>query len=225
MIGNQNTITHLFDFATSNSLEIEESNFSATLHYWQSEPLSFNPLIATTYTGFVLNGNATIRTSRSNFTLEAGMYFSLAEAFELSTDGTGFLVAQNEVKNLFQIGGPIEEKGRLQYIDGCTDTLLISPVILGNPCLNLLHIPPQVFQSQHTHPSFRVGIIVSGKGACITPEETFELHPGQVFYIPKDSIHSFKTTDQALRVIAYHPDSDFGPTHEDHPMINRTILS
>jgi hypothetical protein len=27
-----------------------------------------------------------------------------------------------------------------------------------------------------------------------------------------------------LRVIAYHPDSDFGPTHEDHPMINRTMV-
>ena len=23
-------------------------------------------------------------------------------------------------------------------------------------------------------------------------------------------------------VLAYHPDSDCGPTHEDHPMLNRT---
>jgi len=28
-----------------------------------------------------------------------------------------------------------------------------------------------------------------------------------------------------MRVIAYHPDSDFGATHEDHPMINRTIVN
>ena len=27
-----------------------------------------------------------------------------------------------------------------------------------------------------------------------------------------------------MAVIAYHPDSDFGPTHEVHPMINRTIV-
>jgi hypothetical protein len=26
-------------------------------------------------------------------------------------------------------------------------------------------------------------------------------------------------------VIAYHPDSDFGPTHENHPMVNRTIVT
>ena len=32
------------------------------------------------------------------------------------------------------------------------------------------------------------------------------------------------TADEALLVIAYHPDSDFGPTHERHPMINRTIV-
>ena len=25
-------------------------------------------------------------------------------------------------------------------------------------------------------------------------------------------------------VVAFHPDSDFGPTHEVHPMINRTIV-
>ena len=25
-------------------------------------------------------------------------------------------------------------------------------------------------------------------------------------------------------VIAYHPDSDFGPTDDDHPMVNRTIV-
>jgi hypothetical protein len=25
-------------------------------------------------------------------------------------------------------------------------------------------------------------------------------------------------------VVAYHPDSDYGPTHEAHPMINRTVV-
>lgn len=27
-----------------------------------------------------------------------------------------------------------------------------------------------------------------------------------------------------MDVIAYHPDSDFGPQDEDHPMVNRTIV-
>ena len=35
-------------------------------------------------------------------------------------------------------------------------------MLLGDPCLNLLHIPPSTRQSAHTHPSIRVGLIVSG---------------------------------------------------------------
>jgi len=27
----------------------------------------------------------------------------------------------------FHLGGPVEETGRLRYIDGCTDSLLIRP--------------------------------------------------------------------------------------------------
>jgi hypothetical protein len=46
-----------------------------------------------------------------------------------------------------------------------------------------------------------------------------------VFVIPEESQHSFHTENKALRVIAYHPESDFGPTDETHPMVNKTILS
>ncbi|MCG8366941.1 MAG: hypothetical protein MJA27_26860 [Pseudanabaenales cyanobacterium] len=44
------------------------------------------------------------------------------------------------------------------------------------------------------------------------------------FIIPTDGRHSFFTDDNEMDVIAYHPDSDTGPTHDDHPMINRTIV-
>jgi hypothetical protein len=27
-----------------------------------------------------------------------------------------------------------------------------------------------------------------------------------------------------MLVVAYHPESDYGPTHEAHPMINRTMV-
>jgi hypothetical protein len=42
--------------------------------------------------------------------------------------------------------------------------------------------------------------------------------------IPTGSVHSFYTRETPLDVIAWHPDSDFGPTDENHPMRNRTIL-
>ena len=119
----------------------------------------------------------------------------------------------------------MEEVGRLKYIDGCTDSLLIPPIMLGDPCLNLLFFPPKIHQTQHTYPSMRVGMVVRGRGCCVTPYEEATLAPGVVFVIPTDGLHSFHTEDSSMTVIANHPESDFGPTHEEHPMINRTIVN
>ena len=44
------------------------------------------------------------------------------------------------------------------------------------------------------------------------------------WHIPAGCLHSFFTTDSSLDVIAWHPDSDFGPTHDDHPMVNLTLV-
>lgn len=126
---------------------------------------------------------------------------------------------------LFHIGGPVENKGRLRYIDGCTDSLLIPPVLLGDPCLNLLHFPPGIDQTSHVHPSPRLGMVARGKGICRLPDRQVDLSPGRLFHIPTDVAHAFATTGSAMTVIAYHPDSDFGPQHQNHPMINRTIVN
>jgi hypothetical protein len=45
------------------------------------------------------------------------------------------------------------------------------------------------------------------------------------WYIPTGCLHSFFTREAALDVVAWHPDSDFGPRDDDHPMINRTVIS
>jgi hypothetical protein len=55
--------------------------------------------------------------------------------------------------------------------------------------------------------------------------DTIDLVSGDVFVLPTDELHGFHTQDQHLRVVVYHPDSDFGPTDEAHPMINRTSLA
>ena len=153
----------------------------------------------------------------------AGMYLSLPGPATL-TGGRGVITSRHAYDGFFVLGGPVEEYGRLRYIDGCTDSLLIPPVMLGDPCLNLLHIPPGTRQTRHTHPSFRSGLILSGHGECVTPTASHPLSPGLAFLIPAGALHSFHTGEEALRVIAFHPDSDFGPTHESHPMVNRTIL-
>lgn len=174
--------------------------------------------------GYLQAGQAIIYHQNRHFQIYAGMYFSAAGKLRLEGAGMGIFITQTQQQALFTLGGPVEERGRLRYIDGCTDSLLIAPPVLGDPCLNLLHIPPQTSQSQHTHPSLRAGMIISGRGHCLTSEASYPLTAGLAFVIPAGAQHSFVTTNEALRVIAFHPDSDFGPTHEHHPMINRTYL-
>jgi hypothetical protein len=169
--------------------------------------------------------------------------------FAVTTAADRFIQGEKNTKTLiierigyeamFNIGGPIEAQGRLKYIDGCTDSLLIPPVKFGDPCLNHLHFPTHIDQTMHTHPSIRVGLVVKGNGDCVTPFGNIPLFPGQIFIIHPETgqksfgkdgelylhgSHCFRTLEQTMDVIAYHPDSDFGPKDEEHPMINRTIV-
>ncbi len=152
------------------------------------------------------------------------MYFASPAKTRLEGSGTGAIISMAGTRGLFQIGGPIEETGRLRYIDGCSDTLLIAPAMLGDPCLNLLHIPPGTRQTEHTHPSLRVGMVVDGAGVCRTPDGETVLAPGLIFSIRAGGRHAFHTAESALRIVTWHPDSDFGPTHDRHPMLNRTLV-
>lgn len=183
--------------------------------------------------------------------LTDGMFFSIAGQFEvMGAESARFVLVEVEhTKGIYpetnyraypMFGGPIEQTGRLKYIDGCTDSLLISPIKLGDPCLNHLHFPKDIVQTQHTHPSHRIGIVADGEGKCITPFGVLPLTKGMIFVIKEyDGIqkaegidgqmysagqHSFDTEESHMDVIAFHPDSDFGATDSVHPMINRTIV-
>lgn len=173
---------------------------------------------------FCAAGTAELSCDAGTFPLVPGMYGSVPGAGQIGGDGRGLVITRLGHRGLFHIGGPVEDKGRLRYIDGCTDTLLIAPPLRGDPCLNLLHIPPHTHQTRHTHPSMRAGLIVSGAGRCVTPAAKHTLEPGLAFVIPAGGQHSFHTDEQPLRVIAYHPDSDYGPSHDHHPMVNRTMV-
>lgn len=120
--------------------------------------------------------------------------------------------------------GPVERTGRLKYIDGCTDSLLIGPPRKGDPCLNHLHFPFQIEQTMHTHPSVRAGMILRGRGRCVMPDGVIPLEPGMSWVLPAGRPHCFYTGGETMDVVAYHPDSDFGPIDNHHPMINRTMV-
>jgi quercetin dioxygenase-like cupin family protein len=155
--------------------------------------------------------------------LAAGCYAQVPNHARV-TLGAGVIIATPDYYGLTQIGGPVEPVGRLKYIDGCSDSLLICPARKGEPCLNLLHLPPGVDQTQHTQPSERIGIILRGGGVCRTPDQDIPLLPGMFWHIPAGALHSFHTLSQSLDVFAWHPDSDFGPSHDAHPMLNRTMV-
>jgi len=183
-----------------------------------------------THIGFVATGTLDLESASGRFDLATGMYFAIPGASRLRaasatrrTACSGFVVSWQGGTGLFHVGGPVESHGRLRYLDGCSDTLLVPPTLRGDPCLNLLYVPASTHQTEHTHPSFRVGFVAAGHGRCCTPEGAHALEPGSVFSIPSGARHHFETSDEALQIIAFHPDSDFGPTDEDHPMWNRTL--
>lgn len=204
------------------SQTLEESGDSIIMESWDGTDC-MNEKAGTTM-GVILAGTAQLSCETGVFPLREGMYFAIPGPFRIEGDGTGFHVTKSGFEGLFQIGGPIERTGRLRYISGCSDSLLVPPVIAGDPCLNFLHVPPEVDQTAHTHPSVRIGMIIDGRGVCRTNAGDTPLEPGTIFVIPKDVLHSFHTQQHELRIVAWHPDSDTGPTDDNHPMLNRTIL-
>lgn len=202
---------------------------------------------------FCYSGEVEIKraTAKVPFSLSEGMYASVSGQWSVGKDKQGKAVViqvfhtrglypETKYKAMDTLGGPIEREGRLKYIDGCTDSLLISPVKMGDPCLNLLHFPEGIDQTAHTHPSHRIGVVAKGRGECVTPFGNLPLTEGMIFVIKEwdgktygigldgkehpIGTHKFKTTDSSMDVVAFHPDSDFGATDIDHPMINRTIV-
>jgi hypothetical protein len=222
-----------------------------------------------------------------------------------SPGGKGIVIEQLNRHVMNTLGGPVEATGRLKYIDGCTDSLLVPPVKYGDGCLNALFFPPGTTQTMHFHPSVRVGMVLEGSGSlpllppppssslpllppppssplplsssplllssppllsssppllssspllpaflylysfplppfenslllhfppsslilpgtAVTPSSSHPLQQGNIFIMHEHALHKFNTGDDKMIVVAFHPDSDFGPKDEDHPMLNRT---
>lgn len=144
------------------------------------------------------------------------------DAYTILISRYGFIGQQN-------FGVRLEKEGRLSYIDGCSDSLLIYPPRKGDPSLNHLHFPSNITQTPHLHPSIRVGIVAAGYGIASTfingEEHQQELTPGTLWYIPQMQKHRFITTNESMDVIAFHPDGDWGPEDHNHTMLNRTYIS
>lgn len=177
------------------------------------------------YFGIVISGAAQLEfDGMPSFPLAQGMYFSVPGACRLRGVADAAVFRRFGYRGLFSVGGPVERRGRLAYIDGCGTTLLCPPPRNGDPCLNLLTFPPNVKQSSHNHPSLRLGAVIAGAGVCVGPGIREDLRPGQIFSIEDSTVHCFESGPDGLSVVAYHPESDGGPVDHNHPMLNRTYL-
>lgn len=187
-------------------------------------------LTSTTF-GYVVSGEARLRVPHFDLRAEAGTFFSIPDEHEIEASGRVVLIERFGFRGLL-MAGRIEEQGRLSYIDGCSDTILIAPPRWGDPVFNHLHFPRGVDQTQHTHPSVRLGVVARGEGIAYGASSIgkgaweHRLSEGCVFLLNAHEMHSFRTVESAreMDVIAFHPDSDWGPTDGVHPMLNRTFL-
>jgi mannose-6-phosphate isomerase-like protein (cupin superfamily) len=203
-----------------------QDDLPETFRAWNGERLQL-PNTGTHF-GFVYSGSPVLyrNTGTQDYKLHPGMYFSLpGDGWIGSKDSSGFVVTCPTYSGMFVIGGAIESTGRFSYINGGTDSMPIPPIRLGDPCLNAVYFPPRTEQTAHTHPSYRMVMVMEGSGECETPEGIIPLQPGIALFIPANHLHQFRTTKDKLTVICFHPDSDTGFTHSNHPMLRRTFVA
>ena len=118
----------------------------------------------------------------------------------------------------------------LPYVNGCSTKQLFPPMRLGDPTLQYLRVPPfSKEQKHHIHSTFRVVLILEGKGKSIVGTEnkniTTKLKPGTVCIFEPMSPHHFETdTENPLIAIPLHVFSSVGSIEKNHPMFNGTVI-
>ena len=206
--------------------DLTQDQFPAILRTWQGSSLD---LPATgTHFGFIYQGHPLLdrQCGKESYRLHPGMYFCLPNMGHIDgANSSGIIITCPQYGGMFSLGGAIEPTGRFTYIDGGTNSLLIPPVFLGDPCLNAMYFPPGIDQTMHTHPSYRIGIVVAGDGEIETPQTVKSLKPSTLFLISANCLHKFRTYENSLTVVVFHPDSDTGFTDRNNPMLKRTIVN
>lgn len=184
--------------------------------------------LSTSY-GYVLSGEVVFPNGAKAFEKQYFSFWS-KDSVKLKVTGTAVFFTRIGFKGQNNIGGPLEQSGRLCYIDGCSDSLLIYPPRMGDPSLNALYFPAGINQSFHIHPSVRLGVVAEGSGySCVQNNLNGEvreipLKVGDMFCIEERELHRFRTEDSHMIVVPYHPDGDWGPTDHNHTMLNRTYI-
>lgn len=141
-----------------------------------------------------------------------------------TVDGVGFAVVDTSRKYPFNQFTELELYGRFGYIDNITSSTVIFPPLNAFPCLNMLVMPPSCVQTPHCHPSLRVGMVVDGKGVCVTKTRMHRLRCGDVFAIHADEVHNFVVGKKsAMTLVTYHPHAR-GPTSDENIILENAFF-
>lgn len=117
------------------------------------------------------------------------------------------------------VGGYVEEVGRNRDIDCRLASLLVMPTRKGGPCVNHLHIAAGTVQTEHRHPSERIGMVVRGRGlAHHEAGPPMVLYPGRALRVLAGERHRFETGGEALDILVFQPDSEWAAADEAHRM-------
>jgi quercetin dioxygenase-like cupin family protein len=117
------------------------------------------------------------------------------------------------------------DMGNLSYMDGGTNTTAVNPGRLGDPVINYVHFPAGMYQTLHTHPSHRIGMVLKGNGQIeLDNNEMFDIRKGECFYMQRNELHNFITNSEPVVLFVFAPDSGTGPTDEVNPLKIRTYV-
>lgn len=115
--------------------------------------------------------------------------------------------------------------GNLSYMDGGTNTTAVNPGRLGDPVINYVHFPAGMYQTLHTHPSHRIGMVLKGNGKIeLDNKEFFDVVEGEVFFMNRNVLHNFICPTEDVVLFVFAPDSGTGPTDEVNPLKIRTYV-
>ena len=118
----------------------------------------------------------------------------------------------------------------LPYINGCSTESLLPPIRLGDPTMQLLHMPAgSSEQEEHIHSTARVVYVLDGYAICVhglsDNEKRIAIKKGDVLLIEKMCPHHFVTKKESLICSPLHIWSSVGSIEKNHPMFNGTHLT
>ena len=179
-------------------------------------------------TTYVMAQDCDFHSPRTNLSLVSGA-IQTTKPFELFCGATGSAVVidyygLNQHEDRIYIPNN-HSQGSLSYMDGGTNTTAIEPSRVGEPVINYVHFPAQMFQTLHTHPSQRIGLIVRGNGSIVLKDdEIFKLKEGHAFFMERNELHNFVCDDEDVVLFVWAPDSGTGATDEYNALKVRTYV-